>query len=229
MKLKLDEYLISVLKNKKRVAFVGAGGKTSLIILLAKAFSKINKSVLISTTTKMIKPNFVFKNGNKMNYGENKIFFEPFNYKPKKGEIVFFASEYSERKVQSPEQEVLLNVSEWFDICLYEADGAKNCPIKIAKSYEPVILEKRDFTVHLTGLSAFGKELIEDNFYNSNKYKEIYGKSFLNKIDSIVIKNVKKLADNYSNIFLLNQGDLVDDIKIEDMLLCSVKENWIDV
>ena len=72
MKIKLDSFLLSTITTK-HIAITGGGGKTSLMIFLSRVLATQNKSVLISTTTKVIRPD-------KMDYGVEKVFLEPFHH-----------------------------------------------------------------------------------------------------------------------------------------------------
>lgn len=104
----------------------GAGGKTTYIENLSKSCkNKRDKKVIITTTTKMYKPNEYTDSINSHSF-DNK-------------NIIVLGKEYDEKKLMYAGDDELNNAIKYADIILIEADGAKHYPIKIPNENEPVI------------------------------------------------------------------------------------------
>lgn len=126
------------------IAAVGAGGKTSLLLHLAKECAAQNKSTLVSTTTHMFLP------GKKLTFPGITCLGTP--VKPticKKGWI----------KCAAPSPAVLEIYRRKNQAALIEADGSRRLPIKIPGSQEPVIPEHTDIILAVYGLSSLGQAL----------------------------------------------------------------------
>ena len=118
------------------ISVVGAGGKTSLIFAWARELAAAGKSVIITTTTRMYRPERMEEAG-----------------------IRVVASDDPERpdKLAAPAAEVLESLRAAADVVLIEADGSRRMPLKWPGDSEPVIPDYTDITVCVAGLSAVGK------------------------------------------------------------------------
>ena len=127
------------------ISFVGAGGKTSLIFAWAHELASAGKSVVITTTTHMYRPERMEEDG-----------------------IRIVVSDDPERpdKVTAPPPEVLDRLRESADVVLIEADGSRRMPLKWPADREPVIPDYTDITVCVAGLSALGSKTA-DVVYNA--------------------------------------------------------------
>ena len=135
LQLKLPEHAV--------ISVTGAGGKTSLIFAWARELATAGKSVIISTTTHMYRPERTEEDG-----------------------IRIVASDDPERpdKLTAPPDDVLESLREKADVVLIEADGARRMPLKWPGDREPVIPDYTDITVCVAGLSAVGKKTEETVF-----------------------------------------------------------------
>ena len=133
------------LSENQVVAFVGAGGKTSLIYQLAKEIVGLKKKVIVTTTTHMFLPS------------EYAVLAED------KEQLLYLLDTYGMAVVGIPcGREKITKVSdeffEWMktvsDYILVEADGSKRLPIKVPASYEPVLPLDVTKVVILCGLSC---------------------------------------------------------------------------
>ncbi len=127
------------------ISFVGAGGKTSLIFAWAHELASAGKSVVITTTTHMYRPERMEEDG-----------------------IRIVVSDDPERpdKVTAPPPEVLDRLRESADVVLIEADGSRRMPLKWPADREPVIPDYTDITICVAGLSALGSKTA-DVVYNA--------------------------------------------------------------
>ena len=128
------------------IAFVGAGGKTSLIEYLAGKTAKRNKKTVITTTTKIYarKPYMLLtQDRSDDNAMDNPI---------RAGKTV------ENGKLTAVTFDDLRELGKTFDTVLIEADGAKGKPLKYPASHEPVIPPFSGLVFVIAGLdSIFGQ------------------------------------------------------------------------
>ena len=136
--------------NKKIIAVVGAGGKTTYIKKKAKEYLEQGKKVFVTTTTHMMseEDTLVSDDANEI----IKVLVE-------KGFVM--AGRSCGEKIQALSEETYSKVCEYADIVLVEADGSKHMPLKFPAEYEPVIPENADEIVVVCGLQALGKPIEE--------------------------------------------------------------------
>lgn len=129
------------------ISVTGAGGKTSLIFAWARELTAAGKSVVISTTTHMYRPERMEEDG-----------------------IRIVVSDDPERpdKVMAPPEDVLESLRDTADVVLIEADGSRRMPLKWPSDREPVIPDYTDITVCVAGLSAVGKRT-EESVYRADE------------------------------------------------------------
>ena len=153
--MKLSNQLLSLFKgNEKVISITGAGGKTSLLILLAAAYKAQGKSVLLTTTTKIQSPKL-------FNFGQDRYFLnetEALSYFPIKGEVVFYSELHlmDPKKCIAPRLEVLSILAKRYDVVLVEADGAKRLPLKVHTERDPVIIDETTASLAVMGASSLG-------------------------------------------------------------------------
>ena len=142
LQLRLPEHAV--------ISVVGAGGKTSLIFAWARELAAAGKSVVITTTTHMYKPERMEEEG-----------------------VRIVVSDDPERpdKVTAPPAGVLENLRDTADVVLIEADGSRRMPLKWPGDLEPVIPDYTDITVCVAGLSAVGKPT-EDAVFRAGELPE---------------------------------------------------------
>lgn len=139
--------------DKQRIfAFVGAGGKTSTIFQLAHELAKLNKRVIITTTTHMYRP-------------KNYLVLEE-----DKGKILEMLREYNlavvgtlsgQGKISGVSEDTFIWMLDYADYILVEADGSKRLPLKAPNNYEPVLPPAVDEMVILAGLTSLYKPIKE--------------------------------------------------------------------
>lgn len=131
-------------------AFVGAGGKTSLIRKYANQYGAEGKKVFVTTTTHM----FIEEDTLLTDDGAEIICaLEETGYA--------MAGISDGRKITALSEETYLEVCSHADVVLVEADGSKHMPIKIPNEKEPVIPANADEIVIVCGLQAIGKKAEE--------------------------------------------------------------------
>ncbi len=143
-----------MVSHAKKIAIIGAGGKTTLLGLLSQ--NRRAHRVLLTTTTH-IRPVYPPQS-------------DRFCASPSEEELrtalsadgITCAGTLGEdRKLSSLSDPLLTLAAEQADYIFYEADGARRLPLKLHAATEPVILPDTLHCVIVAGLSALGKPLSE--------------------------------------------------------------------
>jgi probable selenium-dependent hydroxylase accessory protein YqeC len=141
------------------VAFVGAGGKSSLIEYLAGETAKRNKKTAITTTTKIYarEPYVLFTQNRDSNItADNPI---------RVGTTI------EDGKLTALTFDDICELGKTFDTVLIEADGAKGKPLKYPAPHEPLIPPFSGMIFILAGLdSLFGR--IDKKVFRLNILRE---------------------------------------------------------
>lgn len=140
------------LRNKEIIAFVGGGGKSSLIKKLSNELKELKKRVIITTTTHIYKPkhNVVLHE----NLDKIKDVLE-------KHCVVTVGLPSDNQKLKTFSDSFLAQLPNICDVLLIEADGSKHMPIKAPAIHEPVIPSYTTLVVGVTGLDCLGKPINE--------------------------------------------------------------------
>ena len=131
-------------------AFVGAGGKTTLIHEQAAQFRAEGKRVFVTTSTHM------FTEPDTMLSDDADVIIAELN---RTGYVMAGIPEGEKIRALSPE--TYEKVCAQADVVLIEADGSGRKPIKFPNSTEPVLPDHVDEIVVVCGLQALGRPLIE--------------------------------------------------------------------
>lgn len=131
-------------------AFVGAGGKTTLIHKQAEQYRAEGKKVFVTTSTHMfMEPDTLLTDN------ADDIIKEL----SRTGYVMAGIPEGA--KIRSLSPETYRRVCDWADVVLVEADGSGRKPIKFPNSGEPVLCDNVEEIVVVCGLHALGKPLQE--------------------------------------------------------------------
>lgn len=131
-------------------AFVGAGGKTTLIHEQAAQFRAEGKRVFVTTSTHMfMEPDTVLSDDPEVILGELN----------RTGYVMAGIPEGE--KIRSLSPGTYKKVCAHADVVLIEADGSNRKPIKFPNSTEPVLYDNVEEIVVVCGLQALGKPLRE--------------------------------------------------------------------
>ena len=147
-------------------AFVGSGGKTTLLHKYAERYLKQGLKVFVTTSTHMYIEEDTLVTDNpaeiiaKLNTD---------------GYVMAGTLEAKDtRKIKPLSEETYSEVCRHADIVLVEADGSKNMPIKFPNATEPVIYPNTDEIVVVCGLCAMGKKL-KDAAFRTELVKKCLG------------------------------------------------------
>lgn len=205
---------------REHVAFVGGGGKTSLMFALAAHLVGRGKTVLTSTTTKVshkearLAPSVVLLEGS-----EKK---EELKEKLKSVRHVFVSERFLDSgKVQgiasfladSYYRELPL------DYLLIEADGSAGRPVKAPALHEPVIPESVTVVSALLGLEALGRVCSAETVFRPELAEKITGLGPGEKLAAFALAKLfshpqglfKGTPASARKIAFLNKLDLLSD------------------
>ena len=154
------------------LTFVGGGGKTSLMNTLGIEFAKQRIPTLLTTTTHILKPDFLPSKAciEEENLEQITSFFTNLeeDILPLAALGIPEKTIYNKVKWKSPSINFMKKLSlfsrKYSNISLRilcEGDGSKRLPIKLPKDGEPVFFPKTDTVIGVIGLSCFGKPIKE--------------------------------------------------------------------
>ena len=160
-------------KNCTLITIIGAGGKTSLINILANEYVNQGKKVLVATSTK------TFVDHTKLNIFEINVKNLQENLKQnfKKNNIIIVGKyiDNTNNKLIGLKKDKItrlkhLNLA---DIILCEGDGAARKALKAHALHEPVIPKETDFCIGVIGLDILGKPLSEVNVHRAELFSQV--------------------------------------------------------
>lgn len=222
-------------------AFVGGGGKSTCIAVLADELIQEGHRVIITTTTKIYAP----QEGTELLLSPTKGEVEE---ALTRNQLVIVGSEIRDNKLIGIKEELIEELNQVADYILVEADGSRRLPLKVPRSYEPVIPSCAIQVVAVIGGSVLG-ERISTHCCRAEEVAAFLGKSLEDKVTLQDLSNIicsrEGLSKNVEHkIFqvLLNQSDLLsvelqtkmreisDDLRsngIEPIILASLhNKNW---
>src|SRR5271157_677727 len=201
--------------KQTRLAFVGAGGKTTALFQLAH---QIKPKAFVCASTHLGKEQLAL--------ADHHFFFE----RPGQYNVTDFANqtgvllftgpflENSERARGLPD-EILLELKSMADEIgiplLIEADGSRRHPIKAPAEHEPAIPKWGDTVVVVIGLSVLGKPLNSEWVHRPEIFSRLAGLKYEENIQSKHILNLlvhpegglKNIPPGARKIILFNQAD----------------------
>lgn len=154
------------------LTFIGGGGKTSLMNTLGIEFAKQRIPTLLTTTTHILKPEFLPSKAciEEENLEQITSFFTNLeeDILPLAALGIPEKTIYNKVKWKSPSINFMKKLSlfsrKYSNISLRilcEGDGSKRLPIKLPKDGEPVFFPKTDTVIGVIGLSCLGKPIKE--------------------------------------------------------------------
>ena len=154
------------------LTFIGGGGKTSLMNTLGIEFAKQRIPTLLTTTTHIMKPDFLPSKAciEEENLEQITSFFTNLeeDILPLAALGIPEKTIYNKVKWKSPSIDFMKKLSlfsrKYSNISLRilcEGDGSKRLPIKLPKDGEPVFFPKTDTVIGIIGLSCLGKPIKE--------------------------------------------------------------------
>ena len=235
------------LADSQIITFIGGGGKTSLMNTLGKEFASHGYPTLLTTTTHIMKPDFLSDES----YIENEDLGQLANIftNLKKNTLPLAALGIPEKVVnsnikwRSPSSDFCEKIAEFskkfstknpykFFKILCEGDGSKRLPIKLPKDGEPVFFPKTDTVIGVIGLSCLGKPIKEtlfryellpnltslDNYFiKSLQSADIVTTDFLHRL-CLSEKGLRKNITSQKFCIIFNQADILDEKALAEVI-----------
>ena len=235
------------LADSQIITFIGGGGKTSLMNTLGKEFASHGYPTLLTTTTHIMKPDFLSDES----YIENEDLGQLANIftNLKKNTLPLAALGIPEKVVnsnvkwRSPSSDLCKKIAEFskkfstknpykFLKILCEGDGSKRLPIKLPKDGEPVFFPKTDTVISVIGLSCLGKPIKEtlfryellpnltslDNYFiKSLQSADIVTTDFLYRL-CLSEKGLRKNITSQKFCIIFNQADILDEKALAEVI-----------
>lgn len=235
------------LADSQIITFIGGGGKTSLMNTLGKEFASHGYPTLLTTTTHIMKPDFLSDES----YIENEDLGQLANIftNLKKNTLPLAALGIPEKVVnsnikwRSPSSDFCEKIAEFskkfstknpykFFKTLCEGDGSKRLPIKLPKDGEPVFFPKTDTVIGVIGLSCLGKPIKEtlfryellpnltslDNYFiKSLQSADIVTTDFLYRL-CLSEKGLRKNITSQKFCIIFNQADILDEKALAEVI-----------
>ncbi len=202
--------------NKGAVSIIGSGGKTTMMLTLARELSLLGKTI-VTTTTHIRPPEGL-----------------PLIEKPRafSQSCVCMGSFNAEGKLSAPARmEELLPLC---DYLLIEADGSRGLPIKAHLDHEPVIADCSDRTILVIGASGFNRPIGKVT-HRAERFCELAGTTDDDIVTPKVLSRVLNREALFDSIFI-NQAETDEqrDFALELKKLVAVpvfagefqKEEW---
>ena len=235
------------LADSQIITFIGGGGKTSLMNTLGKEFASHGYPTLLTTTTHIMKPDFLSDES----YIENEDLGQLANIftNLKKNTLPLAALGIPEKVVnsnikwRSPSSDFCEKIAEFskkfstknpykFLKILCEGDGSKRLPIKLPKDGEPHFFPKTDTVIGVIGLSCLGKPIKEtlfryellpnltslDNYFiKSLQSADIVTTDFLYRL-CLSEKGLRKNITSQKFCIIFNQADILDEKALAEVI-----------
>lgn len=235
------------LADSQIITFIGGGGKTSLMNTLGKEFASHGYPTLLTTTTHIMRPDFLSDES----YIENEDLGQLANIftNLKKNTLPLAALGIPEKvansniKWRSPSSDFCEKIAEFskkfstknpykFFKILCEGDGSKRLPIKLPKDGEPVFFPKTDTVIGVIGLSCLGKPIKEtlfryellpnltslDNYFiKSLQSADIVTTDFLYRL-CLSEKGLRKNITSQKFCIIFNQADILDEKALAEVI-----------
>lgn len=235
------------LADSQIITFIGGGGKTSLMNTLGKEFASHGYPTLLTTTTHIMKPDFLSDES----YIENEDLGQLANIftNLKKNTLPLAALGIPEKMVnsnvkwRSPSSDFCEKTAEFSKKfftknpykslkILCEGDGSKRLPIKLPKDGEPVFFPKTDTVIGVIGLSCLGKPIketlfryellpnltsLDNHFIKSLQPADIVTTDFLYQL-SLSEKGLRKNITSQKFCIIFNQADVLDEKTLAEVI-----------
>lgn len=235
------------LADSQIITFIGGGGKTSLMNTLGKEFASHGYPTLLTTTTHIMKPDFLSDESYIENEDLGQLAYIFTNLK--KNTLPLAALGIPEKVVnsnikwRSPSSDFCEKIAEFskkfstknpykFFKILCEGDGSKRLPIKLPKDGEPVFFPKTDTVIGVIGLSCLGKPIKEtlfryellpnltslDNYFiKSLQSADIVTTDFLYRL-CLSEKGLRKNITSQKFCIIFNQADILDEKALAEVI-----------
>jgi probable selenium-dependent hydroxylase accessory protein YqeC len=158
------------------VAFVGAGGKSSAIMMVAGEILEAGMTVLAAPTTKMLvkEAERIGSLVTSEDGGELRARAEEALSGGVRG-VVVGGGLLSKNRLGGVEPGAISSLASLADVVLVEADGSRRRPIKGTAAYEPALPEAATLVVAVANIGAFGVPVDEEHVHRPELFSKLTG------------------------------------------------------
>ncbi|MBL7014686.1 MAG: putative selenium-dependent hydroxylase accessory protein YqeC [Candidatus Marinimicrobia bacterium] len=225
-------------KTTPAIALFGGGGKTSLLYQFGKDLSFKDQKILLSSIVKAgPSPYFQFHFAHPS---------RPIQYLFDKDNPIYIMKEKIRNdKYIGFESDELIPWLNDVDICLFEADGARDLPLKAHHQYDPILPSYTTQAIIVIGADAVNTKLSDGKIHRPGLFKEMWNMSTDSLIDVKLITEVTttkkgylaKIHESIEKTYFINKADaypqnaqrLAESIAHQNcgsVYFGSVKEKW---
>jgi probable selenium-dependent hydroxylase accessory protein YqeC len=219
--MKFYEALDLDLKANELVSFVGGGGKTTALFMLAKELKACEKRVLVTTTTAIYAPDENHCDEVVLDRADNR---DSMTKRINPCICVLGREITPENKLLGADKDYIthLFVEEVFDYLLVEADGSRQRSIKAPADHEPVIPNGTTKVVGVIGLDILGTQIDGASVHRPECFCRVTGRTMGERIDKAAVKKLilepeglfKTVPEGTSKYVLFNKADNRDREKL---------------
>jgi probable selenium-dependent hydroxylase accessory protein YqeC len=155
-------------------AFVGAGGKSSTIVAIARELSEAGMTVLAVSTTKLfvseaekIGPLVISEDADELRAKSKEALARG------SSAVVVGSGLLSKNRVGGVEPSAVSSLASLADVVLVEADGSRRRPIKGTADHEPVLPDSATLVVAVGNISAFGMPVDEEYVHRPELFSKL--------------------------------------------------------
>lgn len=157
------------------MAFVGAGGKSSAILRVARELKEEGVKVLAAPTTKMLVKE-AEKIGQILTPGDgDELPSRTANTLAEAGAAVVGGAILSRNRIGGIEASLVPALAPKDGVTLVEADGSRRRPLKGTDTHEPVLPEGVTLVVVVGGTRALGKPVNEEHVHRPEVFSQLTG------------------------------------------------------
>ncbi|GAJ22263.1 unnamed protein product, partial [marine sediment metagenome] len=159
------------------ISLVGAGGKTSLMLALARELAAGGEAVITTTTTRIF--DWQAPGTSLIVEQDEEKMMSRLSLELRRHRHITLAGERlsSEGKLAGISPELVVRIAGLDQIAytIIEADGAARKPLKAPNATEPVVPENTTLVIPVVGIYALGKELTEENVFRPEIVSRLTG------------------------------------------------------
>lgn len=185
-------HLVDINIDKNAVlSVIGSNGKTTLVNRLANFYKNEDFSVLVTTTTKMLKEEienytFIDYQNSSININKKNVYVTYKHFTPDNLKIIGISKDDVDIFHKN------------FDITIIEADGSRKKSLKGYKPYEPVIAKSTTHTIGVISFIELNKKMTTENIHNLEEFLKVVDAK---EGDTILLSHLHKIIVSENGIF----------------------------